>query len=196
MRKIWLYLALPLLFISQAVYSAQRSLLDDLVKDVTAVHDSYYMEYYLLSSQAGGSAASQLPALSSAPYVDWAIEHPYNLEGWHGIVPYNLYRSKILALSKFKLKRNEMQGRIEKLGLQGYSFEVYTFKKYGPNVVNRVLYTIEIVPGDGISITKYYDNTPITKQFFEYNADFERSLRAIIPPNQLQDENGWEANSK
>jgi hypothetical protein len=44
------------------------------------------------------------------------------------------------------------------------------------------------------AITKYYDNIPITKQFFDYNEDFRNLLREIIPASQLQNDNGWKGN--
>ncbi|MDR2708895.1 MAG: hypothetical protein LBC07_02850 [Elusimicrobiota bacterium] len=192
MRKIWIYLALALLFISQAAY-ADRNLLNELIKDVTDTKGNYYMEYYLLSSSRIGGMSI---LWDSPPYVDSVIENPYALYGWHGIVPFNLYRNKILALSKFNLRRKNMQGRNESLGLSGSDFEIYTFKRYTSNVINNVLYTIEIVIGAGIVITKYDDNTPTTKQFFDYNEEFRKSFKAVIPPSQLQAENGWEADFK
>jgi hypothetical protein len=189
MRKISLYLSLILLFISQSVY-ANKSILNELVEDVTNIFSNYYMEYYILSGERF------LWLFQS--YVDWSIKYPYSLDGWHGIVPYNLYRSKVLALKDFKLKGKKADRELEEHGLKGnWLNEIYTFKKHGSPAMNQALYTIEFVVADGISITKYDENNnPIIKQFFEYNEKFGDLLRAIIPPNQLQSENGWKANFK
>ncbi|MDR2708893.1 MAG: hypothetical protein LBC07_02840 [Elusimicrobiota bacterium] len=186
MRRFCLCIALALLFISQAAY-ADKNLLNELIEDVTDTKGSYYMEYYLLSSQG---------IWDTAPYADWVIEHPYSLQGWHGIVPYNLYRSGALELKKVKLKRMEGDKELSAFGLRGFNFEIYAFKKYSSNIINSVLYTIEIVAPEGISITKYYDNTRIAKQYFEYNEEFESLLRGVIPASQLRKENGWSANFK
>jgi hypothetical protein len=165
----------------------KRNLLNDLIKDVTNIEGNYYMEYYVLSLPQDAPFSSGFPL----PYVRVVIENPYSLDGWHGIVNYDLYKNKILALKKFNLKESKMYLRSEKFGFEGYNFEIYAFKKYGSTVINQVLYTVDIVIDDGIVITKYYDNIPITKQFFDYNDDFRNLLREIIPANQLQNDNGW-----